>query len=107
MTDLPQTTLTQGATILVRNWPTNEWQQLWLQPNTTLIFSEQALLDLIRFPEQIESLPLCPYVLHSELQNLADELRDQLPASVIQLGDARWVELTLESSYYAVWDNPE
>ena len=107
MKDLSQSITQQGASYLVRRWPSSDWQQAWLQADTTLIFSEQALLDLIHHPELVESLDLCPYVLHSELQVLSADLREQLPASVIQIGDARWVELTLESNTYTVWDDPE
>lgn len=87
--------------ILVRTWPNQEWLQRWLVANTTLILSEQALLNVVTHPELIEQLPVTPYALHAELKLLDI---DELPATIIQLGTARWVEMTLEASSYIVWD---
>ncbi|WP_339880169.1 hypothetical protein [Pseudidiomarina gelatinasegens] len=93
---------TQAApVILVRTWPNQDWLQRWLVPNTTLILSEQALLDVVAKPELVEQLPVTPYALHAELKLLDIE---ELPATIIQLGTARWVEMTLEASSYIVWD---
>ncbi|WP_417658284.1 hypothetical protein [Pseudidiomarina sp.] len=93
---------TQPAPVmLVRTWPNQEWLQRWLLPNTTLILSEHALLNVVAKPELVEQLPVTPYALHAELQLLNI---DELPATIVQLGSARWVEMTLEASSYMVWD---
>lgn len=94
---------TQAApVILVRTWPNQGWLQQWLVPSTTLILSEQALLDVVAKPELVEQLPVTPYALHAELKLLNIE---ELPATIVQLGTARWVEMTLEASTYMVWDD--
>ncbi|WP_417665190.1 hypothetical protein [Pseudidiomarina sp.] len=93
---------TQPAPVmLVRSWPNQAWLQRWLLPNTILILSEQALLDVVERPELVEQLPVTPYALHAELKLLDIE---ELPATIIQLGAARWVEMTLEATSYIVWD---
>ncbi|CUA82705.1 hypothetical protein [Pseudidiomarina woesei] len=102
---IPQSPLTEQSNrvYLVRNWPSSEWLKRWVHAGATLIFSEQALLHLVANPAIIDTLPVHPYALHSEIELL--NIQDQLPASVIQLGDARWVELTIEADQYMVWDN--
>lgn len=94
---------TANTTHLVRTWPTADWLARWVSAETTLILSEAALQHLVEQPERIHDLPVLPYALHSEiaLQNL----QEQLPAALIQLGDARWVELSLDADHYMVWDN--
>ncbi|MBR9906658.1 MAG: hypothetical protein GYB30_01250 [Gammaproteobacteria bacterium] len=92
-----------NSVYLVRNWPSSEWLTSWMHSGVTLIVSEQALLHLVSNPQLIDSLPVHPYALHSEI--VLNNLQEQLPASVIQLGDARWVELTIEADQYMVWDN--
>ena len=94
----------KSAVFVVRHWPTEEWLAQWLSPNTTLILSETALMDVISAPSLLESLAITPYALHSELKLLNV---DEIPASIIQLGDARWVELSLDASTYIVWDDPQ
>ncbi|WP_404407776.1 hypothetical protein LG272_07805 [Pseudidiomarina marina] len=94
----------KSAVLVVRHWPSEKWLAQWLSPNATLILSEQALIDAINDPSLIERLSITPYALHSELKLLGV---DELPASIIQLGDARWVELSLDASTYMVWDNPQ
>lgn len=94
---------THGAAHLVRQWPSAAWLQLWVSPTSTLILSENALQQLAEHPELIDSLPVLPYALHAEIATLG--LQDHLPASLIQLGDARWVELTLDAERYMVWEN--
>lgn len=93
----------RSAVILVRKWPNEKWLAQWLSPTATLILSEEALRDVINDPSLLENLSITPYALHSELKLLSV---DEIPASIIQLGDARWVELSLDASTYMVWDNP-
>lgn len=88
---------------LLRQWPSNAWLERWMHTGVTLILSEQALQQLITQPELIDALPVPPYALHSEIVLL--EIQEELPASIIQLGDARWVELSIEAEQYMVWDN--
>ena len=99
----PQPIEQTNSVYLVRNWPSKEWLTRWLHAGVTFIVSEQALLQLVANPELIDTLPVYPYALHSEI--VLNNLQDQLPASIIQLGDARWVELTIEADQYMVWDN--
>lgn len=94
----------KSAVFVVRKWPTEKWLAQWLSPNATLILSEKALMDVIDDPSLLESLAITPYALHSELKLLGV---DEIPASIIQLGDARWVELSLDASTYIVWDDPQ
>lgn len=92
-----------NSVFLVRNWPSSDWLARWVDAGVTLILSEQALQHLIANPDLMDTLPVYPYALHSEI--VLQNLQEQLPASVIQLGDARWVELTVEADQYMVWDN--
>lgn len=94
----------QGAAVhLVRKWPSPAWLQVWINSTSTLILSEQALQELAAQPQLIDALPVLPYALHAEIVLL--DLQEHLSASLIQLGDARWVELTLDAERYMVWDN--
>lgn len=104
MIDVPLEATATHPVMLLRQWPGRAWQHCWLLPETRVILSEQALLHAIQNPECLDELPVAPYALHSEVKLLPAELT--LPASIIQLGDARWVELTLDASQYLVWDNP-
>lgn len=104
-THIPQEQPTEqtNSVYLVRTWPSREWLARWVHAGVTLIFSEQALQHLIANPELMGTLPVHPYALHAEI--VLNNLQEQLPAAVIQLGDARWVELTVEADQYMVWDN--
>jgi hypothetical protein len=93
----------KSAVFLVRQWPSKKWLAQWLSADATLVLSEQALIAAVNDPTLLDSLSLTPYALYSEIKLLGLE---EVPASIIQLGDARWVELSLDATTYMVWDEP-
>ena len=98
---LEQSRSTQHV-VLLRRWPSTAWLATWAHQDTTIILSEQALLAVCETPALLEQLPRPPYVLQREVDLLEIE---SVPAAVIQVGDARWVELTLDANNYQVLDD--
>ncbi len=99
---------TPNALITLRQWPSAAWCAQWLTADTQVILSEQALLATWRNHELIDELPARPLALISEIKLLREQHDDlidlDLPITVIQIADSRWVELTLECKPVMVWD---
>lgn len=104
MIDTASTTTTPSSqhVLFIRQWPDPQWLTPWLEQPITLILSEQALLAVCEEPERLAQLPFPAYALQQEVALLGLQT---LPAGVIQLGAARWVELTLTATTYQVWDH--
>jgi hypothetical protein len=106
----PTSSETANALITLRQWPSAAWCTQWVKQDTQVIISEQALLDIWRNHDLIDELPARPLALMSEIALLREQHSDladrDLPITVIQIADSRWVELTLECKPVMVWDEP-
>jgi|GEM_PF-1970693 len=95
---------------VMRTWPDTAWCQQWLTAASQVILSELALLEVWYHPERIDELPARPLALHTEIQLLRQQQPElaelELPITVIQIGDQRWVELTLECQPVILWEQP-
>ncbi|MDN7137870.1 hypothetical protein J6J34_06585 [Pseudidiomarina sp. 1ASP75-14] len=104
----------EQSVFYLRQWPLAEHDRALLQQSCTddrqilLIVTEQALETLWQNPDELLDFPHTCYAVHTEIELLrADNstLADlPFPAFIMQLNDASWVELTLQSqlvTYFA------
>ena len=87
----------------LRQWPTTDWISQWLHSDCQVIVSEQALRAVLAEPHLLELIPCPCYCLLSEVQLLRPELREQVPAHLLQLADTAWLDLTLQCSPIISW----
>lgn len=89
---------------MLRQWPQADWINQWLDEDSVVIISEQALHAVMQQPELLQQLPTgCCNCLRSEVLLLSESERDRVPAHVLQLADSAWVELTLQSAPVISW----
>ncbi len=93
----------------IRDWPSADWLQHWQHDDCAFLVSEKALELCLLEPELAELLPGRTYVLITELALLAEQglMTEDLPLSLIQISDTRWVELTLQCAPVVTWDKAE
>ncbi|MGQ4275864.1 hypothetical protein ACQ5ES_02235 [Pseudidiomarina sp. E22-M8] len=104
MFEVPE--VTEQCVYYVRRWPLADHdrallQQSALQQQVILILTENALTHLWQTPDDLLQFPYTCYAIQTEIQALRateDDLTElPFPAFVMQLNDASWVELTLQS----------
>lgn len=89
---------------MLRQWPQADWINQWLDEDSVVIISEQALRAVMQQPELLQQLPTrCCNCLRSEVLLLSESERDRVPAHVLQLADSAWLELTLQSAPVISW----
>ncbi|RUO60268.1 hypothetical protein [Pseudidiomarina insulisalsae] len=111
MTSALNLTKAERALFYLRDWPLNERDKELLasaagQQDVTVILTEAALEKVLRQPDVLASFSYPAYVLVTELK-LYGEAVEELPAYVMQLNDASWVELTLESQPVLYLGDPD
>ncbi len=100
------TPVTEQTVFYVRQWPLAAHDKALLQQATQtsqviLLLTEAALQKLWLEPDALLEFPYTCYALQSEIEHLREHLDSYtdapFPAFVMQLNDASWVELTLQS----------
>lgn len=94
---------------VLRDWPSADWLTHWQNEECAFVISEKALELCLIEPELADLLPGRSYVLITELALLAERgaVTEDLPLSLIQISDSRWVELTLQCAPVITWDKAE
>ncbi|MFC0444865.1 hypothetical protein ACFOD1_10480 [Pseudidiomarina halophila] len=105
--------VTEQTVFYVRSWPLAKHdsallQESALQQQVILILTETALVQLWQQPDELAQFPYTCYAIQTEIQALRDTVAElnelPFPAFIMQLNDASWVELTLQSqlvTYFA------
>lgn len=88
---------------ILRQWPTHDWLAQWINEDTVVIVSEQALAAVIQQHNLLTLLPPAQYCLRSEVLLLETAQRELVPAHLLQLADTAWVELTLQCAPLISW----
>lgn len=105
----------EQSVFYVRRWPLAKHDQALLEEasladnqQVMLILTEDALTSLWQHPDELLAFPYTCYAVQAEIELVRAEnstLADApFPAFIMQLNDASWVELTLQSqlvTYFA------
>lgn len=105
--------VTEQCVYYVRSWPLATHDHALLQESAAqqqviLILTEAALVQLWQHPDDLLQFPYTCYAIQTEIQALRESVAAlhelPFPAFIMQLNDASWVELTLQSqlvTYFA------